>query len=236
MIPFQNNKAFRMKKSFICAFFLLSFSAGFSQVINDAGLWATFNIDKKLSEKFSVFATEEFRLRENFSKVNLFYTDLGVEYRPAKFLKVALAYRLIEKQIFDESYSYRHRIMLDLTFKKKFGNLAFSYRHRLQREVRNIRTSEDGFMPEWYSRNKFAVKYDAGRINPYIAAEFRYQIHNPRMVENDHIWHRDRYIAGVDYKVNDRNTFGLYYLIQREHDVASPQNLYIVGLEYSISL
>jgi len=227
-----------MKKNLILFFILLSFSLnGFSQATNDAGLWATFNLDKKLHEKVSLFLTEECRLKENFTMVNLFYTDLGVEVRPAKFLKVSLAYRLIEKNIDDEMYSYRHRLMLDITVKKKFENLTLSYRHRLQREVRNIYTSRDGALPEWYSRNKFAVKYSIGKhMEPYVAAEFRYQIRNPREIESEGTWHRSRYVAGIDYKLNDKHTFGLYYLIQNEYNVSAPENAYIVGIEYSLSL
>jgi hypothetical protein len=162
---------------------------------------------------------------------------LGAEYRPAKFLKAALAYRLIEKNQFDGTYSFRHRIMLDITLKKKVGKFALSYRNRLQREIRNINTSESGILPEWYSRNKFTVKYDLGKaITPYVSAEFRYQIVNPRARESDGTWHRNRYAAGIDYKRNDRNTFGLYYLIQNEYNVSAPQNLYIIGIEYSLSL
>jgi hypothetical protein len=227
-----------MKKNFFCLVIVLLFSvSAFSQATNDAGLWTTFNFDKKLKDKFSVFLTEEFRLRENFTRVNLFYTDFGVEVRPAKFLKVALAYRLIEKNLEDQTYSYRHRLMLDITLKKKWGDFAFSYRQRLQSEVRNVYSSEDGAVPEWYSRNKFTIKYDTDKaITPYIAAEFRYQISNPRAVESDATWHRSRYVAGLDYKVNKRNTLGLYYLIQNEYNVSAPQNLYIVGIEYSLSL
>jgi hypothetical protein len=228
----------KMKKNIVFLFILSAFSMnGFGQATNDAGLWSTFNLDKKLHDKFSVFLTEEFRLRENFTMVNLFYTDLGVEVRPVKFLKVSLAYRLIEKNLDDEMYSYRHRLMLDITVKKKFGDFVLSYRHRLQSEVRNIYTSRDGSLPEWYSRNKFTVKYDFGKkIVPYIGAEFRYQISNPRALESDGTWHRSRYSAGLDYKVNDKSTFGLYYLIQNEYNVSAPQDLYIVGVEYSLSL
>jgi hypothetical protein len=226
-----------MKKLFFLLIALGAMSNVFGQATDDAGLWATFNLDKKLNDKFSLFATEEFRLRENFGRVNLFYTDLGVEYRPAKVLKVALSYRLIEKNLDDDSYSYRHRFMLDITLKKKFGKFVLAYRHRLQREVRNIDTSPNGYLPEWYSRNKFTVKLDLDKkISPYIAAEFRYQISNPRAIESDGLWHRSRYSAGLDYKVNKKNAFGLYYLVQQEYNVSAPQNLYIVGIEYSLSL
>lgn len=208
-----------------------------AQSTNDAGLWTTFNIQKDLKKNVSVFLTEECRLRENFTRLNLFYTDLGVAIRPFKFLKVSLAYRMIDKFLIDNTFSYRHRLMLDITLKKKMGAFSLSYRQRLQSEVRNIYSSANGTIPEWYSRNKFELKYDLDKpVSPYLAAEFRYQINDPRNVESDGLLHRNRYIIGLDYKKNDRNTFGVYYLIQNEYNVSAPENIYIVGLEYTLTL
>jgi hypothetical protein len=225
------------KKILILLISITAVVGAFAQASDDAGLWTTFNLDKKLNDKFSLFLTEEFRLRENFTRINLFYTDLGVEYRPAKILKVALSYRLIEKNLIDDNYSFRHRVMLDITLKKKFGKVILAYRNRTQREVRDVESSEDGYLPEWYSRNKFTLKLDLDKpIQPYIGTEWRYQISNPRQQETDGLWHRARYVAGIDYKKSDKHTFGLYYLIQREFNVSAPQNLYIVGIEYSLSL
>lgn len=210
---------------------------GFAQSTNDAGLWTTFNIQKDLKKNVSVFLTEEFRLRENFSRLNLFYTDLGVAVRPLKFLKVSLSYRMIDKFIDDNTFSYRHRLMLDITVKKKAGQFSLSYRHRLQSELKNVYSSADGTVPEWYSRSKFELKYDTDNpVRPYISAEFRYQINDPRNVESDKTFHRQRYIVGLDYKRNDRDTFGFYYLIQNEFNVSAPENIYIVGLEYTLTL
>ena len=225
------------KQFFLLSVFIFLITNGFSQATSDAGLWATFNLEKKLKRNFSVFVTEEFRLRENFTRLNLFYTDLGISVRPAKFLKVSLSYRMIDKFLIDNTFSYRHRLMLDILLKEKFGPIALSYRYRLQSEVRNVYSSEDGNSPEWYSRSKFELRYDLDKpITPYIAAEFRYQINDPRNVESDDLLHRQRYIVGLNYKRDDRNTFGLYYLIQNEFNVSSPESIYIVGLEYTISL
>lgn len=227
-------------KKIVSLLFILSISIGSisAQAVSDAGLWTTLNVSKKLNDKFSLFITEEFRLKENFTMINLFYTDMGVEVKPAKFLKVALSYRAIQKYIYqDETYSHRHRFQLDITLKKKFDNLSFAWRQRFQREVRNINSSEDGMMPEWYTRSKLTIKYETdGDFSPYFATELRYQFHNPRMVENDGYWHRARFIVGTDYKINDKNSLGFYYLIQREWNVSSPQHQYILGLEYNINL
>lgn len=228
------------KKGYIFIFIVLvSLMKGtcFSQDYPDAGSWNTFNIDKGINSKFTFLFTEELRLRENFSKLNLFYTNLGIEYKVAKNFKAALVYRWIDKYQDDNTFSYRHRIMLDLTFKHKFGNLTASYRNRTQVEARDLYTSANGWLPEWYSRNKFGAKYDLGkRYSPFASVELRYQFHDPRNVESDGTWHRDRYALGVEYKINGKNSFAAYYLIQREYNVVSPQNLYIVGLEYNLSL
>jgi len=225
------------KTALVFSIYMCITCAAFSQTTSDAGLWNTFNIEKKLKHNFTVFATEEYRLRENFTRHNLFYTDLGVSVKPYKFLKISLAYRSIQKSLIDDTWSFRHRLMLDISLKKKLGDFAFSYRQRIQSEVRNVYSSDDGARPEWYSRNKFEVKYDLGkRLTPYVSFEIRYQIRNPRALESDFTWHRNRYAAGFDYDIDKRNTFGAYYLIQHEYNISAPQNLYIIGLEYSISL
>jgi hypothetical protein len=224
------------KISFLFFVFVFPCAFAFAQY-DDAGMWNTVNVEKKLKGNFSLALTQEFRLKENFSKINLFYTEPGVVYRPYSFLKIELAYRFIAKKMLDDAYSFRHRLMLDITLRKKFGEWTLAYRHRLQAEERNIYSSENGDIPEWYSRNKITVKYDLHKkVTPYVSCELRYQISDPRNIESDQTWHRARYAAGLEYEMNKKSTFGLYYLIQHEWNVSIPENLYIVGLEYTLTL
>lgn len=227
-----------MKRIFFLLFVSLCFKGRIlSQESKDAGLWATVGIEKKINKKFSLFIIEEYRQRENFTRPNLLYTQPGISFRPYDFLKISLAYRFIDKYLKDNSISFRHRLLLDITLKKKFGRFGLSFRERIQAENRNILSSESGKVPEWYSRNKLEVKYDIDKpITPYVSIELRYQIRNPRAIESDKMWSRNRYAFGLDYKRSDKHSFGLYYLIQQEYNVSAPQNLFIVGLEYSLSL
>ncbi len=218
---------------------LFGISQSWSQpYYSDFGSWNTFNAEYKINKSLSAVFTEECRIKENLSVLNLFYTNIGISVSPFKFWKSSLVYRSIEKYREDyHFFSYRHRLMWDNTFKYKLNDkLSVSYRHRLQAEVRNVYSSADGGVPEWYSRNKIETKYSAtDKLSPYISAEFRYQLHDPRNIESDHYWHRDRYAIGADYDLNKNNTFGLYYLIQREYNVSLPENLFIIGLEYSVT-
>ena len=210
---------------------------GMPQTPPDAGLWTTLNMEVGLNSKFTLLVTEEIRAKENFSRLNLFYTNIGLDYKVNKNLKTNFVYRSIEKLRSANTFSYRHRIQWDITIKQKYGNFDVSYRHRLQAEVRNVYSSDAGYLPEWYSRNKFQVKYDTGKPwTPYAAIELRYQLRDPRSPESDHLWHRARYQSGFDYKINMHNAVGAYYLIQNEFNILDPEDLYIVGVEYSLKL
>lgn len=208
-----------------------------AQNFNDAGMWNTISLEKGLGNKFSIGIDEEFRLRNNFTMLNLFYTNLSINYKPIKSLKIGIAYRFIDKwQYENQQFSFRHRLMLDLSYKYKLINWSISYRSRIQFELRDIQSDDLGKVPQWYWRHKLDIKYAIQKFKPNIGAELRYQIVDPRMPETDMGWHRIRTYAGVDYEINDINTFGIYYLIQNEFDINKPNNIYILGIQYSIQL
>ena len=163
-----------MKNIFVFSVVIFSFWKGFSQipVYPDAGMWNTFSLEKPINQKFSFVFVEEIRLRENFTRLNLFYTNIGASYKPFEFMKVSFVYRHIDKWIYEQkNFSYRHRLMLDIAVRKKVPPLILTYRHRLQAEERDLFTSDDGMLPEWFSRNKIDVKLDLGkRYAHYIVA------------------------------------------------------------------
>jgi hypothetical protein len=208
-----------------------------SPVYADAGSWNTFSINYSLNKKFTFLFTEELRFRENYSRLNLFYTNLGVEYKLNKHFKTALVYRWINKFLDDNTFSFRHRLQCDATIKYPYKKFSFAYRHRLQVESRNIYTSESGKVPEWYSRSKFDISYSLNKkVTPNFSTEFRYQLHDPRNIESDNTWHRVRFQGGVDYQHSSQSKWGIYYLIQKEFNVSAAENIYITGIEYTISL
>ena len=226
-----------MKRFLACCLLFVSFSFAYPQNYDDAGLWTTATLEKRLKNNFSVFLTEEFRLKENFSRINLFYTNAGVGWRPYRFLKFEFAYRFAAKKELDESYSMRHHLIFDVAVRRKFNNVTVSYRHRLQSEVRDVQSSEKGGIPEWNSRHKAEIKYDLDKkYTPFASVEFRYQLRNPYSAESDHTWYAYRTAWGVEYELNKKNKLVLNYLIQHEWNVSNPDNLYIVGVEYSYAL
>lgn len=178
------------------------------------------------------------RLKENLTRINLFYTNLGLACKINKNFKCELAYRHVDKMRLDYTTSFRHRLMFDLTHKLKGNVFAFSQRVRFQTEVQDFNTSKKGKLNETFIRYKVELKADLDKFySPYLSCETRYQVHSPRGKgsEYDFGFHRIRYIAGVDLKLNKSNSLNLYYLIQREFNIAPPENIYIIGVQYTVS-
>ena len=230
----------QLKKLFLffllSIFFMLPNKLCLAQTPPDAGMWNTFSIEKGITKKFSISMDEEVRLRENFSRLNLLYTNLGINFKAMKGSKASLTYRFIEKYDEDDMFSFRNRLMLDLSYKYRINKISLAYRSRLQAECKKYFSSKNGKNPEWFWRHKFEIKYNTDRYEPYIGTELRYQIRDPRNPDTDLGFHRIRIFAGLDYNITRKQSAGIYYLIQREFSVDDPQNLYILGLEYSITL
>lgn len=208
-----------------------------AQTSPDAGLWTTATLEHSLNKKWGMFINEEIRLRDNFNALDLFYTTIGMEYKMDKYFKTSLAYRPTQKLVPGNIFSFRNRLQWDFSIKTNPGKFDFCYRHRLQADLKNVYSSDKGHLPEWFSRNKFQVKYNLDKsYAPYLSVELRYQILDPGSRESDYAWHRARYQAGIDYKIYPHHTFGLYYMIQNEFNVANPEALYIIGLEYTYKL
>lgn len=223
---------------FITYFYLVYFCAN-SQQSNDAGMWATLSIQHPLTKKINFVLDQELRLRENYQRINLFYTNIGIDYKFNKYLKISPTYRAIQKKRLDGTYSYRHRLMLDISLKKKFNKISVGERIRYQAEVQDLYTSKKGKLVEQYLRLKTDVKYSINdRITPYISCELRYQIHAPRGDGPlyDKGFHRIRNVLGIEYEINKKNSINLYYLIQSEFDISTPESIYILGIGYTFTI
>ena len=223
-----------MNKNYIFllfSFLVISFNS-FSQE-EDAGLWTSVDIQKKLSSNSTLSFSEELRFNENISQLGTAFTEIGFSHKIIKRLTGSIAYRFIQVRQLDDSYSTRHRLFIDLAYRVKYKKIIFTLRERLQSQVKDVQSSDADLSPQYTSlRNKLTVKYDTDKkYTPWIACEMYYQLSNPDGNEIDNM----RYSLGVDYKFNKKNSITLSYLINQEVNVNNPLTSYIVGVNYSYS-
>lgn len=215
--------------SLIVFLFLFETTLCFSQV-NDAGLWASINLEKKINPKLAIALTEEARFNENISELGSAFTELGANYKIKKNILIGVSYRFIQRRGVDDFYSLRHRYMIDLTIKHKIKKVSFALRERFQSQYADVNTSENGRLSERTLRNKLTVKYDLDKkYTPYISAELFYQLNNVMGNEFDNI----RYAVGFEYKFNKTSSLDLFYLINKEMNINDPVTDYVIGMGYN---
>jgi hypothetical protein len=222
------------KRLLLFCFVLFCFAA--SAQVNDAGLWASVSVEKKVSKRMDVSLSQEFRMNENISELGTAFTEVALEIkiRHVKGLSISPGYRFIQNRNQDNTYSLRHRLLADLNYRYKTGQFSFSLRERFQSQVADVMTGEDGFTPVHYMRSKLAVKFSPSKkkYSPWISAEAFYQLNNAEGNEIDNL----RYAAGIDYDITKRHAISLFYLINQEVNVSNASTGYIAGIAYSYTL
>jgi hypothetical protein len=222
-----------MSKKTLLIFFLLFTSPVFAQV-KDAGLWLSLNAEYKFNKKVSAAFSQEFRFNENISELGTAFSEISVDYklRFIKGLSVSPGYRFIQRRNLDDSYSLRHRFLFDVMYRRTPGKFSITLRERFQSQVADVKSSEEGFAPVSYLRNKLTVKYDLkDTIQPWLAAELFYQLNNASGNEFDNI----RYSAGADVDLSKKHSFSIFYLVNKEINVNDPWTDYVIGAGYKYS-
>ena len=192
---------------------LLIFNLGaFSQIYyNDAQLWFNLYLEKKITKKFLIHLNQQDRFENNISQYRLGYADVGITYRFTKQFKILVDYVFTEKKRNTDYFRTVHQGYAALVFKKDIRRWRFSYRNMLQVQYNEPMTSKSGYIPYWYDRNKFTIRYEASkRFLFYTAEELYCPLNNPRPVYLD----RSRTFIGMFYNITKTNQLELYFMFQ----------------------
>jgi len=215
------------------AFISMSCFGQTKRVFPDFGHWNTISVEYKM-KNVELGLDQEWRIRDEYRRLNLFYTQPSVAYNIKKWFKSTLSYRFTQKLRNEDSFSYRHRFQWDIYLKEKIKEIGIGYRSRIQTEWIDLNVSELGNIPQWYWRHKIDLKYNGfKKWTPYLGIEFRYQIKDPLNEEYDLGWRRARFFVGVEYKINKHHRIDMFYLTQQEFEISTPNELYISGLQYT---
>lgn len=242
------------RKVILAVIFAAISSAAFAQVDEDADFdfraRVSAEVDKKIVKGFHVSLSEEFRLKDDFSSVDRFYTTVGLSYKFCPYFKAGVSYTLMNLHRFDDDadkwgWNTRHRASLDLTGMYRTGNVKFNLRERFQL------THRTGDMNVYQNprnalvlRSRFKVSYEVSTrpVEPYMSVEVRntlnavhYNSPSWSSEPGDNISYNDVYVnrvrlqPGVEWRLNSRNSFDFYlladYVYEKDIDADKSGNL-----------
>lgn len=205
--------------------------------VNDAQLWENFNIDHKLSRDLTARFSHEGRFTGNDSRLTYFFGDIGLEYKiPKTHFGLLGDYVFIRKLVPENYWSNRHQAYVALTYAHKLGKIQLHDRQMLLAQVKDIRSSSDGKIPDWYLRNKLTAKYSFNFYWSVYAAEEMYW--HATVAGNNSPAHlnRMRYFIGGFYRPDRRSEFELYYLFEQHMNEVNPNHNFVLGAGYTLTI
>lgn len=203
----------QMKRYILIILLFVSFKTFAQTYYNDAQLWFNLYLEKTITKKFAIHLNQQDRWTNNISEYKLGYADIGITYKFTKNIKILADYVFTEKKRKEGTFSTRHQYYVALVFKKDIGRWRFSYRNMFQFQYNDPYTSENGYFPYYYDRNKFIVKYFATKRFEFYAAEELYiPLNNQQLIGVD----RSRTFVGMFYNVTKKQQVEFYFMYQAQ--------------------
>lgn len=217
--------------------FLTLFSTINLSAQKDFGLWTGIDGKLGLSKKIQVGAVVQMRFKENINARSESFLSPYVTYNPFKHFKIGLDYRFSNN--WDNGYisENRHRISIDLGFKKLLGLLNIKSRFNFDSRLRYVGESRLGDVNSHYLRGRIKLVYNLPKtkIEPHISSELFYHFNDQlsyteNQVITNHRFNKYRVRAGLGIPITKQHLLRVFYIIQKEID--GPKTDYIGGLTY----
>jgi len=220
--------------SFLSLLLLLPINVGAQEttVTSDLEMWNNFAISKKLGDRWKVSLEEELRFTEDISRFDMFFTDVGLDYKIDKHFSAGVNYRFYQNKNNDDDFITQHRLSANIKFKQKLDRFTFGYRLQFQNKDEDF-LSSNSENNVYNLRNKISVDYDIKnfKLEPYFQAELfrKYE------TGEESYFNKMRWKLGASYPVTRKSDIELFYLIDKELNQSYPKSTYVLGLGYKFS-
>jgi hypothetical protein len=201
------------KKLILILLLVCNASISFSQ--DDFGIWYSVTAEKKLVKNLGLDVDVNVRTINNASKIEEAFFDIGLSYNLNKYLSAAVSYRFTEFKEKDELFHPRHKWFADLKGKLPLGNFDFSARLRFQQRYKTYFRDQNDKESKEAGRIKLKILYNIPSfpVNPYLSSELFF----PMFTQSERSVEKNRFMAGIEYKIAKKHSFDLEYMFQRDY-------------------
>ncbi|MDG1046546.1 MAG: DUF2490 domain-containing protein [Bacteroidia bacterium] len=204
---------------------------GTYHTIRDFETWSSINLRYKPTNNIKLSLSQQLRLKDNSSTMDVYFTQLGLDYKLANFLSIGFASRLITEN--DDQGKIKGneshlRWQADLEFNHSVSRFAFKYRIRYQNKDELQKTTDE---IKKTIRLKVASTYNIKnwKLDPTLSAELFNGITN-----NDGIY-KARYTLSSDYKLK-KGSLGAFLRTEKELFGDYPKRTNILGIKYNFTI
>lgn len=232
----QTDKLIRFIRLPILVVFLMNWISSPAQeikVVRDLQLWTGVKLEKSFAKDWTLSLEEELRLKQNMSRVNNYFTEIGLRYKINKNFSLGGGFRYIRDKDQDGSYEGLSRYNLELRYRNKISLLDFNYRLKYQKEVEGTEVFDLNAYYEKQLRNRFTFSINnLNRIEPYFSTEL-FQVFVPYAGPE---FKYCRILAGIQYEPGNFGEFKAAFGIDRELSSTVPASIYLLKINYTLEL
>ena len=145
-------------------------------------------------------------------------------------LRLGVSYAFIYRYNSKHYYEDQHRLNLNLSVTKKFGDWAIGYRMRYQTTFRNERIGDYKYNPQMYLRNRIGVSYTFPN-KPWklsLTEECFLRLNHPSRRIVDEL----RSVASASYQIDRHNSVSIQLKATIEVQVKNPDRYFAMGFAY----
>lgn len=212
--------------SLICCLTVLTTKAQHN--VDDAALWTTIALKKKVNDRLDVELAQKNRFNENLTELGRTSIGLAINYRISPIVSFKIGYTLLARKQLENYYSTRHRINLAFILHQKWGRIGLKYRMLFQARLKDVLTSAYGNIPVWVFRNKITAEYAlTKRWNPYVAQELYYPFDQTPEIG----FSRSRTFVGTGFNLTRQTSLDFYFLYQKQlHAFNATHRVFVYGI------
>ena len=215
-----------MIKRIVTVFLIMLLSnTAFAFDNGDFQYWISESLTWKAKDNWKAYQNEMFRIGNDVTDVYYEHTEIGAIYSGiSKYIDVTMGYRHtfnISKEVWKQELMPNAAV----TLKTEYKGIKLSDKNRF--EFRMIEDKDDN----WRYRNKATIafpRFTSAEIEPYVAGEIFIDL-------NEFEFNRNRFYAGMSFKLFKYTRFNVYYLLQTTKSTDDWINYNIVGTEIKFS-
>lgn len=219
------------KFSFALVFLLIPLIAHTQD--KDYGIWYGASLQKGIVKRLDLDVSGMIRTYENASRIEQTFLEAGLDFKITKHLSTAFTYRLTSNIENDLKHHIEQKAFIDLKENVKILNLTFSGRFRFQARQKTFYYYYLDKFPDYTGRVKLKALYRTPSfpVNPYIYVE----TFSPIYPKADRLIGKDRFSAGIEYKISKKHSVELEYIFQRDY-LPHIKDMNIISINYNLKL
>lgn len=204
-----------------------------SAQISDFRARAGVKVQKDLGREFTASLEYEHRFDNLLTTFDKALIEPTLSFDFTKRIRVGAEWRFMIDQNLVREIEYKQRASAYFRYSYPMGDFDLKTKIALQYGFDEL-TSSSGKNSKLINRNTLELEYDwfGSKFTPFVAYEFFYHINN----KNGGIINQWKARAGTSYRINKRSELSVFYLFEKEINVAHPVDAHVLGVGYTYKM